>query len=181
MYYRSGQLSQGNPITMFRNQNVRDTLEYFTKANACREIFLKNIRAAPKRLQLRQQAWGDEREALLKKRVGKCWGFDWETQLVGDGAKLPYMPLKIGQGDAIVVEVPATDDNGQFTYITQTYMDAPEILGGPVEEVIEPKKPKKKKKKGGDAPEPDPMIQYSFIGMKPGSCVLFVDVSWDPQ
>jgi len=181
MYYRSGQLSQGNPITMFRNQNVRDTLEYFTKANACREIFLKNIRAAPKRLQLRQQAWGDEREALLKKRVGKCWGFDWETQLVGDGAKLPYMPLKVGQGDAIVVEVPATDDNGQFTYITQTYMDAPEILGGPVEEVIEPKKPKKKKKKGGDAPEPDPMIQYSFIGMKPGSCVLFVDVSWDLQ
>lgn len=179
MYYKNGQQSQGSPITMLRDKNVSEALEYFTKQNACKELFVKNVRPRPKKLSLQSQAWGDDREALLKKRTGQCWGFDWETQLVGEGMALPYLPFKIGLGDAVVIEVPQTDENGQFTYISKTYLDRSDILGGPVEEVIEKKEAKKKKKKGAPAAGADPNIQYSFIGLKEGQCVLFVDVAWD--
>merc|ERR1712183_359222 len=40
----------------------------------------------------------------------------------------------------------------------------------------------KGKKKGKKAVgEPDPLLQLTFVGLKEGRCVLFVDVGWENQ
>lgn len=181
LYYRAPLQSEGAPIRLIKDNNVEDAVDYLSKPNAIRRIFVKNIRAAPTRLSFTPQIWGDEREALMEKRKGQCWGFDWETQIKGDGFSMPPMPMVINAGDAIVVEVPATDENGQYTYTSRAFMDHPDICGGPVEETIQPKAPKKKKKKGADVPAPDPNLQFSFIGIKEGTCTFFVDVCWEEE
>jgi len=170
------------PVVLLRDNNVQLALDYLAKPNACHKLYLKNIRPRPKRLTRQAVAFFDEREALLPRRTGQCWGLDWETQLVGDGVKLPLLPIVIMLGDAVVIEVPTSDDAGEYRYARGIYMDVGGVLSRPVEETIEPKKPKKKKKKAaGVVKEPDPMIQLSFIGLKEGKCVLFVDLSWEDQ
>merc|ERR1712139_50046 len=159
-------------------------LEYFTKPSAFRRLFVKNQRKAPTKLFPVDQVWGAEREELLelmKQKKGQCWGFGWETVIKGDCFELPYMPMALNIGDAILIEVPATDENGHYTYVSKAYVDNPSVLMGPVEETIAPKPPKKKKKKGADAPAPDPNLEFKFVAMKEGTCTLFVDCSWEEE
>merc|ERR1712187_807315 len=52
------------------------------------------------------------------------------------------------------------------------------VLSNPCNENVEVKKKKKKK---GDGGEPAPLTQMSFVALKEGSCVLFVDLSWEDQ
>merc|ERR1712232_1291668 len=51
-------------------------------------------------------------------------------------------------------------------------------MGNPVDKDVEVKAAKKKK---GPATAPDPLIQLSFVALKEGKCVLFVEVSWEDQ
>merc|ERR1712110_367847 len=80
------------------------------------------------------------------------------------------------------VEVPTADENGEYRFVANTFMDqnAGEVLSKPVDETIEVKV-KKKKKKAAGGPAPDPLLELSFIGLQEGKCVLFVDLSWEDQ
>jgi Ca2+-binding EF-hand superfamily protein len=172
-------------VTLLRDGNTQAALDYLSKDNAKKKLHVKNVRPKPSRLTLHSMAFLDDRDALLAKRTGNCWGIDWETQLVGEGSKLPpagSVPIVVG--DALVVEVPSTDGHGEFTYVASIWMDGAENVSRPVEEVIEPKVKKKKKKKGAAAEEekpPDNLMQLSFVGLQEGKCVLFVDISWEEQ
>jgi len=159
--------------------NTQTMLQYLTKPNADLRLFVKNVRKRPSKLGRQPRAFLEERDALLAKRTGQCWGLDWDTQLVGDGMLLPPRPMIVKTGDAVVVEVPQTDDNGEYRYATSVFMDRTDILSKPVDENIEPKKSKKKKKKA--AGEPDPLVQLSFVAQKEGTCVMFVDMAWEDQ
>mmetsp|Transcript_53878 Transcript_53878/g.138786 ORF Transcript_53878/g.138786 Transcript_53878/m.138786 type:complete len:122 (-) Transcript_53878:165-530(-) len=57
-------------------------------------------------------------------------------------------------------------------------MDRNDVLSKPCHEHIEPKKSKKKKKV---AAEPDALLQLTFVAVKEGKVVLFVDTSWEDQ
>lgn len=174
---------ESKTITLLRDANTQASLDYLAKPNAIPQLYVKNMRKIPKKLTKQRIALLEERDELLPKRTGNCWGLDWETQLVGEGVKSP-IPFVVNIGDAVVVEVPTTDGHGEYTYVTSVYMDAVDTLSLPVEEVIEPKVKKAKKKKGAAADEekpPDPLIQYSFIGLQEGKCVMFLDVSWEDQ
>jgi len=103
---------------------------------------------------------------------------DWETQLVGEGEKLPPRPMVMQVGETLIVEVPQADDNGEFRYMANAFMDKTDVLSKPVNEVIEVKKGKSKKKGG---PEPDPLLQLTFVALREGKCVIFVDISWEDQ
>jgi len=171
------------PVTLLRGErpgegNVQAMLQYLTKANADLRLFVKNARKRPHKLVRQQRAFLEEREQLLAKRTGQCWGLDWETQIVGEGQMLPPRPLSVGVGDAIVIEVPVECGPPLDRYETRVYMDRVDVLSKPVDENIVPKVKKKKKKAGA---EPDPLLQLSFIAMKEGKCVLFADVSWEDQ
>jgi len=185
IYFRGANPEGGpSPVTLLRDANTQATLDYLAKPNAVPELYVKNLRKIPKKLTKQRIAQLEERDELLPKRTGNCWGIDWETQLVGEGVKNPPHPFVIMLGDAVVIEVPTTDQHGEYTYVESVYMDGVEIVSRPVEEVIEPKVKKKKKKKGAAEPEepaPDPLIQYSFIGLQEGKCVMFLDVSWEDQ
>lgn len=159
--------------------NVAAMLQYLTKPNAELRLFVKNQRKRPSKLVRQPRAFLEERDQLLAKRVGQCWGLDWETQLVGEGSVLPPRPLLVKLGDAVVIEVPQSDDNGEYRYVTSVFMDRNDVLSKPVDENIEPKKAKKKKKKA--AGEPDPLVQLTFVALKEGKCVLFADMSWEDQ
>jgi len=143
------------------------------------KLFIKNQRKRPSKLIKQPHAWED-REAMLSKRSGNLWGLDWETQLVGDGSPLPPRPLVIMLGDALIIEIPQSDewDSQKYQFVDRVYMDRTDILTKPFEE-IEVKKAKKKKKKA--ASELDPMLQLHFVSLKEGKCVMFVDVSWEDQ
>ncbi|CAE8646735.1 unnamed protein product [Polarella glacialis] len=82
-------------------------------------------------------------------------------------------------GETLVIEVPQTDEGGDFRYVANAYMDKSDVLSKPVNEIIEAKKAKKKSKAPGA--EPDPLLQLTFVALKEGKCVLFVDVSWEDQ
>merc|ERR1711870_197605 len=101
--------------------------------------------------------------------------------IVGDGELLPPRPMLIMVGDALVVEVPQTDDNGEYRYVSSIFMDGVDILSKSVDENIEVKKSKGKKKGKKAVGEPDPLLQLTFVGLKEGRCVLFVDVAWEDQ
>jgi len=172
------------PIALLRGEragegNTAGMLTYLSKPNAELRLFVKNVRKRPSKLVRQPRAFLEERDLLLSKRVGQCWGLDWETQLVGEGMLLPPRPLVIKTGDSMVIEVPQSDDNGEYRYVSSVYMDRNDILSKPVDENIEPKKSKKKKKKATG--EPDPLLQLSFVALKEGKCVLFVDMSWEDQ
>lgn len=154
-------------------------LQHLTKPSAELKIFVKNMRKRPSKLVRQPRAFLEERDALLSKHTGQCWGLDWETQLVGDGMLLPPRPLTIKVGDSLVIEVPQSDDNGDYRYSTSVFMDRSDLLSKPVDENIEPKKSKKKKKKSSG--EADPMLQLSFVALKEGTCTLFVDLGWEDQ
>eukprot|EP00747_Dinoflagellata_sp_TGD_P164166 gnl/TRDRNA2_/TRDRNA2_183711_c0_seq1.p1 gnl/TRDRNA2_/TRDRNA2_183711_c0~~gnl/TRDRNA2_/TRDRNA2_183711_c0_seq1.p1 ORF type:complete len:563 (-),score=129.93 gnl/TRDRNA2_/TRDRNA2_183711_c0_seq1:96-1784(-) len=171
-------------VTLLRGEkpgegNIQDTLEYLSKPNSEKKLYVKNVRARPKKLTKQPVAFLEERDVLLPKKVGQSWGLDWETQLVGDGSKLPPFPLVVSLGDAIVVEVPQSDESGEYRYACAVYMDKPDVLSKPIEEDVVVKAKKKKGKAAG--PEPDPMLQYSFIAQKEGQCIMFVDLSWEDQ
>lgn len=172
------------PIQLLRGEragegNTSAMLQYLSKPNAATKLFVKNFRKRPSKLVRQPRAFLEERDLLLSKRSGQCWGLDWETQLVGDGMVLPPRPLIIKLGDALVVEVPQSDDNGEYRYVSSVFMDRNDVLSKPVDENIEPKKSKKKKKKATG--EPDPLLQLTFVAVKEGKCVLFVDMSWEDQ
>lgn len=62
--------------------------------------------------------------------------------------------------------------------MVSVYMDKTDVLSKPVNEVIEVKAPKKGKKGG---PEPDPLLQLTFVALQEGKSVIFADVSWEDQ
>lgn len=170
-------------ITLMRDSNAQEALDLLCKPSSCKKLFVKNVRVRPRRLLEQPAVWGDEREALLMKRTGEAWGIDWETQLVGLGEKLPPSPMQVVAGNTVVIEVPNTDDGGQYTFRHKVFCDSNEILSSPVEEVVEVKVKKKKQKKGAAAPDAfvDQPIQLSFVALKEGKCCMFVDVMWDDQ
>lgn len=98
---------------------------------------------------------------------------------MGEGEALPPRPMVIQLGETLVIEIPQTDEGGEYRYVANCYMDNTDVLSKPVNEVIEVKSKKKKKSKSG--PEPDPLLQLTFVGLSEGKCVLFVDVSWEDQ
>lgn len=178
---------EGNPlVTMLRDSNTKTALDYLSKQNAVTRLYIKNVRASPKRLTRQTLAYLEDRDSLLAKKTGNCWGVDWETQLVGAGSKYPRAgEVPIAVGDAVVIEIPSTDGNCEFDYVPSIYMDGVEVVSQPVEETIEPKAKKKKKPKKGavveEEPPPDLLKQLSFIGLQEGKCVMFIDISWEGQ
>lgn len=170
------------PVTLLRGEragegNVLEALEYLAKPNAAHRLFVKNVRKRPSKLS-RQLVAYVERDALMSRRTGQCWGLDWQTQVVGAGQKLPPLPLLIHVGDAIVVETPTADESGEYTFVCSAFMDGVDVLSKPIEENIQKKKPKKKR---SGAAHPDPLKQLSFVALKEGACTMFVDVSWEDQ
>lgn len=174
-----------NPVTLLRDANTKSLLDYLSKPNSINRLYIKNVRPRPKKLSKHGLAFLEDRDALLAKRTGNCWGIDWETQLVGAGSGLPpagAVPIVVG--DAVVIEIPSTDDNCEFSYASSIYMDGTEVVSKPVEETIEPKVKKKKKGKAAAAEDekpPDLLKQLSFVGLQEGKCVMFVDISWEDQ
>lgn len=168
-------LLRGNKPT---DGNTAAMLQYFCKPNAELKIFVKNARKRPTKLIRQPRAFLEERERMLAKRTGQSWGIDWDTQLTGDGYPVPPRPLQIKLGEALVVEVPQSAGSSTYPIVSSVYMDRDDVLSKPVDESIAPKAAKKKKPGQG---EPDPLVQLSFIALKEGKSVLFVDVSWEDQ
>lgn len=173
------------PISLMRGSrpgegNVAKAVEYLSKPNAVNKIYVKNIRQSPSRLSLAPMCFFEERDAILACRTGSAWGLDWETQLLGVNVALPPRPLRVAIGDVVVIEVPQTDENGEYQYASSCYMENTEVLSKPVEENVVVKA-KKKKKAAAAQPEADPALQLSFVAMQEGTCVLFVDLSWEDQ
>jgi len=171
------------PITLLQGNtpgegNVQSMLDYLSKPNASPRLYVKNKRQRPKKLKRMQRAFLEERDALLAKHTGVCWGLDWETMTVGLGEQCPR-PMVISPNDALIVEVPRSDSNGEFGYVWASYMDATDVLSSPVDKDAEVKTKGKKKKSAG--PAPDPLIQLAFVALKEGKCILFVEVSWEDQ
>ena len=79
--------------------------------------------------------------------------------------------MVIKMGDALAIEVPISDDGGEYKYMISPYMDRTDVVIKPIDETIEPKKSKKKRKVGA---EPDPLMQL-IVAIKEVKCVLFVD------
>mmetsp|Transcript_11564 Transcript_11564/g.25430 ORF Transcript_11564/g.25430 Transcript_11564/m.25430 type:complete len:555 (+) Transcript_11564:208-1872(+) len=170
-------------VTLLRGErpgegNVQAMLQYLSKPNADLRLFVKNIRKRPSKLTRQQRLFTDQRDQILQKKTGQSWGLDWETQLVGEGMKLPPRPMVIKVGDALVIEVPQSDDHGEYKYASSIFMDRTDVLSQPVDEEPVVKAAKSKKKAVG---EPDPLLQFSFVALKEGSCVLFVDLTWEDQ
>ncbi|CAE7220602.1 unnamed protein product [Symbiodinium natans] len=170
-------------VTLLRGErpgegNTTAMLSYLSKPNAELKLYVKNLRKRPSKLVRQPRAFLEERDGLFAQRTGPCWGLDWETQLVGEGEKLPPRPMVMQVGETLIVEVPQTDENGEYRYMANAYMDKTDVLSKPVNEIIEVKKGKSKKKGG---PEPDPLLQLTFVALREGKCVLFVDVSWEDQ
>ncbi|OLP74265.1 hypothetical protein AK812_SmicGene46248, partial [Symbiodinium microadriaticum] len=116
------------------------------------------------RLLLKQpRAFPEERDGLFAQRTGATWALDWETQLLGVGEAVPARPLVMQVGDTLILEVPQTDQSGEYRYMVSVYMDKTDVLSKPVNEVIEVKAPKKGKKGG---PEPDPLLQLTFVALQ---------------
>jgi len=173
------------PVTLLRGDqpgqgNTAAMLQYLSKPSAELKLFVKNTRKRPTKLIRQPRAFLEERDSLFAARVGGAWGLDWETQLVGDGESLPPRPMMMQQGETLIIEVPQTDENGEYRYVANAFMSTTEVLSRPVNEIIEVKA-KKTKKKGKSGPEPDPLLQLTFVALKEGKCVLFVDVSWEDQ
>merc|ERR1712087_917574 len=158
------------PVTLLRGDrpgegNTQAMLQYLTKPHSIPKLYVKNQRKRPQKLIKQPRAFLEEREALIAKRVGQCWGLDWETQLVGEGEKLPR-DMIVAIGDALVIEVPQTDDCQEYRYVASIYMDKTDILSKAVDENIEPKSKKKKKK----APTVvDNLLQLTFVALKEGT------------
>jgi Ca2+-binding EF-hand superfamily protein len=175
------------PVTLLRDANTKAALDHLSKLSAAKRLYVKNVRARPKRLTQQSVAYLEDRENLLAKRTGVCWGIDWETQLVGAGSGYPRAgEVPIAIGDAVVIEIPTTDENQQWDYKASIWMDGTEVVSRPVEEEIvpKPKKKPKKPKKGAPVEEEKPidtLRQMSFIGLQEGKCVVFVDISWEDQ
>lgn len=141
-------------VTLLRGErpgvgNVQSTLEWLSKPHAVHRLFVKNLRKRPHRLSRQPVAFLDEREALLARRTGQVFGLDWETQVLGAGHKLPTGPIQLDLGDAIMMEVPKTDDSGEFRFVSNIYMDSTSVLSRPVEENIVAGGGKKKKRRRG--------------------------------
>jgi len=173
------------PVTLLRGEqpgqgNTTAMLQYLTKPSAELKLFVKNARKRPSKLERVPRAFLEERDALFAQRIGGSWGLDWETQLVGEGESLPPRPMMMQLGETLIIEVPQTDEHGEYRYVANAFMDGTEVLSKPFHEIIEVKAKKKKKGKGS-APEPDPLLQLTFVSKKEGKCILFVDVSWEDQ
>merc|ERR1712187_50201 len=125
---RAVQLIRGENV----NQgNVQSVLDYLSKENASNRLYVKNQRKKPAKLQRQQRAFLEERDSLLAKKSGACWGLDWETQIVGEGQLLPPRPMVVSVGDTVVVEVPQADDNGAYRYVSTIFMDGTSVLSKP--------------------------------------------------
>jgi hypothetical protein len=157
--------------------NVEQALDYLSKTNCVPKLYVKNRRLRPRRLQRMPRAFLEERDAIVAKHTsGVCWGLDWETHTVFEyPVPFPYQ-MQISPGDAVVVEVPRSAQQGSFPYTCTVYMDGTEVLSNPVDKDVEVKVNKKAK-----GPPPDPLIDLQFVALKEGKCVLFVEVSWEDQ
>jgi len=180
---QAGESGSSRAVSLLRGErkgegNIASAMDYLSKVNAAPRLFVKNMRKKPAKLVRQQRAFLEERESLLAKRSGSCWGLDWETQIVGEGSMCPPRPMVVQVGDAVVVEVPQSDEQGEYRYVSTVYMDKTDVLSKPVDENIEPKKSKKKK---SAAPVADPLLQLTFVGLKEGKCTMFVEVSWEDQ
>lgn len=138
------------PVTLLRGErsgegNTQAMLQYLCKPSAEFKLFVKNLRKRPTKLVRQPRAFLEERDALFAQRTGQSWGLDWETQLVGLGQTLPPRPMIMAVGDTLIIEVPQTDDHGDFRYVATAYMDKSDVLSKPVNEVIEVKSKKKEK------------------------------------
>eukprot|EP00416_Gambierdiscus_australes_P030349 CAMPEP_0171085854 /NCGR_PEP_ID=MMETSP0766_2-20121228/19185_1 /TAXON_ID=439317 /ORGANISM="Gambierdiscus australes, Strain CAWD 149" /LENGTH=211 /DNA_ID=CAMNT_0011543449 /DNA_START=15 /DNA_END=646 /DNA_ORIENTATION=+ len=178
--------SGARPATLLRGDrpgegNVQAMLQYLSKSNADLRLFVKNVRKRPSKLTRQPRAFLEERDSLLAKRSGQRWCLDWETQLVGEGQLLPPRPLGLAVGDALIVEVPVDCGAPLDRYACSIFMDRTDVLSKPVDECIVPKAKKKPKKKTTAAPTADALTQLTFVGLQEGTCVLFVDVSWEDQ
>lgn len=179
------------PVQLLRGDrpgtgNVQATLEWMTKPNAVHRIYVKNVRKRPQRLGRQIIAFLEEREAIMKKYVGQTWGIDWATQILGEGVDLPYdSQAAINVGDAILVEVPKTDNLGEYRFASSIYMDGITVLSRPVEETASTGKGKKAGGKKGASPTKekiqDEIQQLIFVALTPGTCVFFIDLAWEDQ
>mmetsp|Transcript_53878 Transcript_53878/g.138784 ORF Transcript_53878/g.138784 Transcript_53878/m.138784 type:complete len:514 (-) Transcript_53878:313-1854(-) len=109
--YYCGPAREGGlrPVTLLRGDrpgegNTQAMLQYLSKPNAELKLYVKNQRKRPSKLVRQPRVFDDERDALLAKRTGQCWGLDWETQLVGEGHPLPPRPTLLSLGDALIIE-----------------------------------------------------------------------------
>jgi len=166
--------------------NIQSILEWLAKPNACHRLYVKNFRKRPKHLVRQSVTFFEERENVLSKQTGQIMGIDWETQLVGQGRDHPK-EVQLTVGDALLIEVPQTDDSGDFRYVSSIYMDSALSLSRPVQQNVaaHPIKGKAKAKKGkkenNDPDRQDLNEQLTFVALRPGRCVMFIDVSWEDQ
>eukprot|EP00928_Gymnodinium_smaydae_P081312 TRINITY_DN64860_c0_g1_i1.p1 TRINITY_DN64860_c0_g1~~TRINITY_DN64860_c0_g1_i1.p1 ORF type:complete len:563 (+),score=86.29 TRINITY_DN64860_c0_g1_i1:46-1734(+) len=186
VFFKGPRKVDSSPITLLRGScarqgNIESALAYLAKPHACPRLYVKNVRKRPSKLVRQNKAFLDEREVLLSKLTGASWGIDWETQLIGEGAKQPY-PLELLVGDALIVEVPLTDDHCKFRFVSTIFMDGCDVLSRPIDQNVAMVTKKKSKKKTSEQSEPpDELQKLSFVALAEGTCVLFVEVSWEDQ
>lgn len=118
---------------------------------------------------------GSERNDTTLAHAARRWGLDWEIQILGKGQKLPVLPYFV-VGDALVIEVPLAEEQGEYKFITSVHMDSEDVLAKPMEVPMVPRV----NKKNAVAAAPS-IAQLVFVAQKEGRCELFVDVSWEPQ
>merc|ERR1712232_881268 len=106
--------------------------------------------------------------------IGRRWGLDWEVQLLNKGHKLPTLPY-FQVGDALIIEVPVSEQQGEFKFITGIHMDSVEVLAKPIEVPMVAKFSRKQV----NAPTTASVAQLVFVAQREGWCELFVDVSWE--
>jgi Ca2+-binding EF-hand superfamily protein len=184
--------------------NIQSILEWLAKPNAVHRLYVKNLRKRPQKLIRQSVTFFEERESLLARQTGQILGLDWETQLVGQGRELPN-EICLNVGDGLMLEVPQTDDSGEFRFVSSIYMDGTVNLSRPLQTNVSvqnknaPRMTRTtmqtvtaaKEKKRTSAPRTSPpakverqrdvLEQLTFVALKPGRCVMFVDVSWEDQ
>eukprot|EP00913_Durusdinium_trenchii_P003176 g2936.t1 len=99
-------------VTLLRGErpgegNTTAMLSYLSKPNAELKLFVKNLRKRPSKLVRQPRAFLEDRDGLFAQRSGASWGLDWETQLVGEGEKLPPRPMVMQVGETLIIEARA--------------------------------------------------------------------------
>merc|ERR1719265_2256489 len=66
LYYLAGNPEGGpNPPTLLRDANTQSALDYLSKANSPKRLYIKNVRKIPSKLTVQSMAFLEEREALI--------------------------------------------------------------------------------------------------------------------
>jgi Ca2+-binding EF-hand superfamily protein len=171
--------------------NIQSILEWLAKPNAVHRLYVKNLRKRPQKLFRQSVIFFEERESILAKQKGQILALDWETQLVGQARELPN-EINLFVGDSLMLEVPQTTDSGEFRFVSSIYMDGTVNLSRPLQTNISiqnknaPRMTAAAKDRKNTAAlraerPRDVHEQLTFVALKPGRCVMFVDVSWEDQ